>query len=224
MAATVWLVFLGVLAAVLVLAAAVLGILCLRTASARRRERNTLKQMAAAFARTVDNKDMFTRGHAQRTADCAVKIGRKMRFPDLDGLYYAALLHDIGKVGIPVSLLQKLDRLTVDERRLVESHPKKGAAILKEITGIPHIADGALYHHEQYDGTGYPDGKAGEEIPLVARIICVANAYDAMSNDRAYREALSREEMVGELMRGSGTRYDPDVVNAMIKVLAEEAG
>ena len=135
---------------------------------------------------------------------------------------YAALMHDIGKIGIDEAILHKPGKLTPEEREIIKKHPEIGNRIIAPVAFLSPVAPMVLYHQEWYDGQGYPDGLAGEEIPLGARIVAVIDAFDAMTSDRPYRKALSRDIAVGELNKGANTQFDPKVVNAFIEVLREE--
>ena len=133
----------------------------------------------------------------------------------------AALLHDIGKIGIPDSILNKPGRLTDEEYDIMKSHVVKGGEILKSFTLIEHVEEGALYHHERYDGKGYVHGLKGEEIPLNARIIGIADTFDAMTANRVYRKQLDMDYVIGELKRCSGTQFDPKLVDIMLRLIDE---
>lgn len=181
-------------------------------------------QMVHALANTIDAKDSYTNGHSTRVAQYAVMIAKRMGYTDdkLERLKYAALLHDIGKIGIPKEIINKTSRLTDEEFAIIKTHPGIGGNILNEITELPDIAIGARWHHERYDGKGYPDGLVGCEIPELARIIGVADAYDAMTSKRSYRDVLSQEIVLGELERGKSTQFDPEIANIMIDLINED--
>ena len=133
----------------------------------------------------------------------------------------AALLHDIGKIGIPDRILNKPERLTDEEYAIMKSHVVKGAEILKSFTLIEHVEEGALYHHERYDGKGYVHGLKGEEIPLNARIIGIADTFDAMTANRIYRKQLDMDYVLNELEKGRGTQFDPELVDIMLRLIAD---
>lgn len=183
-----------------------------------------LVQSLQTFARIIDAKDPYTNGHSIRVAQYARELARRMNMPEheQERIYYVALLHDIGKIGIPDNILNKQGPLTPEERAVIQTHPQVGGRVLKDFTALDGITDGAKYHHERYDGKGYCDGKRGKEIPLVARIIGVADSYDAMSSDRCYRAALSREKIIEELTANSGTQFDPEIVPYMLKIIEED--
>ena len=137
----------------------------------------------------------------------------------MESLYYTALLHDIGKIGIPDNVLNKPGRLNDAEYEIIKKHTTIGYDILKEITMIDHIADGANYHHERYDGKGYNNGLKGQEIPLAARIICVADAFDAMYSKRSYRNNLAKDYILDELEQCAGKQFDPQIAKIMIDMI-----
>ncbi len=185
--------------------------------------RSIVEQSLQTFARSIDAKDRYTNGHSLRVAEYSRELAKRMNLDDAvqEKIYYIALLHDIGKIGIPDSVLNKPGKLTDEERQIIQNHPKIGGEILKEFTAIEGIADGAKYHHERIDGKGYNSGLKGDEIPLIARIIGVADTYDAMSSDRPYRKALTREVIEDELKRVSGTQLDPNIVPHMLDMIEE---
>jgi len=192
-------------------------------------QRNQLEQITLesimAIASTIDAKDNYTKGHSDRVAEYACRIGARMGLDekDLEQLHTLGLLHDIGKIGIPDNVLLKNDRLDDKEYAIMKSHTVVGSKILSSIKSIPNIAEGAKYHHERYDGKGYPDGIKGEEIPLAARIISVADAYDAMTSNRVYRKHLSDDIVYEEIVKGRGTQFDPDIADVMLKLLDEDS-
>ncbi|MGB9905160.1 MAG: HD-GYP domain-containing protein, partial [Desulfotomaculales bacterium] len=180
----------------------------------------TAPENAAArlLARTVELHDPYTKKHSlgvtRYSLAIAAKLGLTQNFCRV--LRDAALLHDIGKVAVPEKILLKEGPLTQEEYGLVKRHPVIGAAVLGEQEGYAQAASFVLHHHERWDGRGYPHGLAGEEIPLGARIIAVADAFEAMTSHRSYRRALSRDEAVRELVGNSGTQFDPAVVKAFL--------
>lgn len=190
----------------------------------RQNEYRTITDQAIkAIADTIDAKDEYTAGHSQRVADYSLRIGKKMGMKQkkLEDLYYTALLHDIGKVGVPDHILKKTGVLNEEEFNEIKKHVEVGGAILKSITIIDDIEIGARYHHEKYDGSGYPEGRTGEEIPLIARIICVADSFDAMNTTRSYREALPLEYIIDEMKQCSGKQFDARIVKLMMEVIEE---
>jgi len=198
-----------------------------RTKIAKQRE-NELKSITIesieAIARTIDAKDNYTNGHSIRVGHFSKLIAEElgMQGDELANLYYIALLHDIGKIGIPDAILNKPDRLTDEEFAIMKSHTTKGAKILKDISTIPNIVEGAKYHHEKYNGSGYPDGLKGEEIPYIARIICCADCYDAMATRRVYKEPYSKERMIEEFEKGKGIQFDAKIADVVIKLIKED--
>lgn len=172
-----------------------------------------------AMAALIDARDTYTKGHSERVAAYSVKIAENMGWSreDTRSLYEIALLHDVGKVGVPDQILLKSTSLTAEEMVMMKNHTIIGADILKDITTVRDLELGARYHHERYDGKGYPEGLRGTDIPLLARIICVADSFDAMSSNRCYRSRLSNDMIRKELLRGSGKQFDPEVVFAFLK-------
>ena len=177
-----------------------------------------------ALASAVDAKDPYTNGHSGRVADYSWMIAKKLGKDKCyqRELYYVALLHDIGKIGIPDAVLTKPARLTDEEYMQIRNHPVIGSMILDGITTIPSIATGAKYHHERYDGKGYPDGLSGEQIPEMARIIAVADTYDAMTSRRTYKKVITQAEARAELERSMGTQLDPEITRVMLELIDED--
>lgn len=180
-------------------------------------------QSFKTFANLIDAKDPYTQGHSMRVADYSVAIAKRMRLPErqLEELGYVALMHDCGKMGVPDNILNKPGTLTEEERKRINEHTTQGGQILENFTAIKGIRQGALYHHERYDGKGYPEGLKGKDIPLYARIIGVADAFDAMNSDRCYRKRLPQDVILQELRACSGTQFDPDIVKHLIQMLEE---
>ena len=180
-----------------------------------------IKQSMNTFIGFIDAKDAYTRGHSARVAEYACEIARRlsMKEQDVENLYYITLMHDCGKIGIPDSVLKKPGKLTNDEYNMIKTHTTLGDKIQENITAIDGIREGAHYHHERYDGGGYPDGLAEREIPLYARIICVADSYDAMSTDRCYRTHLSNDQILHELTENAGKQFDSELVKIMIEMI-----
>ncbi|MCR4585813.1 MAG: HD domain-containing protein [Lachnospiraceae bacterium] len=179
-----------------------------------------------AIANAVDAKDVRTHQHSLRVAEYSVMIAREMncfkwwqRNKQLQNLRKAAQMHDIGKIGVPDSVLNKVGRLTDEEYVQMKSHVLRGAEILKDFTLVEHVVDGTRYHHERYDGRGYPDGLKGEEIPLFGRIIGVADAFDAMTSNRVYRNHMDTDYVMTEMARGRGTQFDPDALDAFMRLI-----
>jgi diguanylate cyclase (GGDEF)-like protein len=172
---------------------------------------------AASLARAVDSRDAYTGSHSERVASMAAQIAERLELSaeEVELVRLAGSLHDLGKLAIPEEILRKPAALTEAERLVLQRHPQIGHRMLESL-GVDPIADWVLHHHERWDGGGYPAGLAGEDIPLGARIIFVADAFDAMTSNRLYRAALSREEAVQEVERCSGSQFDPDVVDAFL--------
>lgn len=182
------------------------------------------KAVICAFNQVLDLKDLNTGFHSTRLAEWAIRVGRQMSIPEseLRDLEVAALLHDIGKVGIPDSILQKPGRLTDEERALMNRHPEYGWAILRLFPGLEKASLFTLHHHENYDGTGYPGGLKGEEIPIGSRVVAVIDAFDAMVSNRPYRQGIPPDEAIRRLVQDSGTQFDPVVVRCFIAIAANE--
>lgn len=178
------------------------------------------------LSEAIDAKSPWTGGHSERVTRIALQIGRELglKAEELKRLELAGLLHDIGKLGTYESILDKPGRLTEDEVRIIKLHPQKGAEILYPIRQMRDIIPAIKHHHEFYDGTGYPQGLKGEEIPLMARILTVADTVDAMGADRPYRKGRSMDEIIAELKRCSGTQFDPKMVEAFLRTLGGEGG
>ncbi len=176
-----------------------------------------------AIANTIEAKDVYTSGHSNRVARYSVEIARRMGWKeeDIKNLNFMALLHDIGKIGVPDVILNKPHPLNDEEFAIIKKHPAIGGEILKSITAIPNVHIGALYHHERYDGKGYPIGLKGEDIPIEARIIAIADTYDAMASNRAYRHALTEESIIEELKKCRGAQLDPMIAKVFIDMLEE---
>ncbi len=187
------------------------------------KDRQIISQAMETFAHLVDAKDQYTQEHSIRVALYSEEIARRMgkSKEETTLIKYIALVHDCGKVGVPDAVLNKSGALDGGEREIINSHTVLGGDVLHYFTAIDGIREGALYHHERYDGTGYPAGLSGKKIPLCARIICIADAYDAMSSDRCYRKHLSKEKILEELMVNSGKQFDPDLVRYMISMIED---
>lgn len=178
----------------------------------------------SALAALVDAKDSYTRGHSERVRNISMAVARELRIPEdyVELVQFAALLHDIGKVGIREDILNKPGPLTQLEFAEIKQHPAIGEQVIHKIEFLSEVSVIVRAHHERLDGEGYPDGKEGEEIPLGARILSVADAYDAMTSDRPYRKALSHEEAICRLIECKGTQFDGQVVDAFLDVIRRE--
>lgn len=177
-----------------------------------------------AFNQLLDLKDINTGVHSTRLAEWALRVGRKMNIPESHSyqVEVAALLHDLGKVGVPDAILKKAGKLTEEERALINRHPEYSWSILRLFPGLEDASLYALHHHENMDGTGYPARLKGPDIPLVSRIISVIDAYDAMVSNRCYRKGLPHAEAVSRLLASSGTQFDSEVVQAFIPIAEQE--
>ena len=182
---------------------------------------NVISQTMSTFANFIDTKDRYTKGHSARVSYYSQKIAEKlgMSEEEIRDIGYIGLMHDCGKLAIPGSILNKPGKLTEEEFDVMRSHTSNGGKILADFTAIEGIKDGALYHHERYDGKGYMEGLSGEDIPLVARIIGVADALDAMNSDRCYRNHLSKDVIISELEDNKGTQFDPKIAQVTIDMI-----
>lgn len=182
------------------------------------------EEVMKTLANTIDAKDPYTNGHSLRVAKYSKEIAKRAgkTKQEQKEIYQMALLHDIGKIGVPDDIINKDTRLTEEEYAAIRKHPAIGSDILKTIEEIPDIMIGARWHHERYDGHGYPDGLAGTEIPEIARIIGVADAYDAMTSKRSYRNILAQDVVRSEIDRGKCTQFDPVFADIMIQMIDED--
>ncbi len=193
------------------------------------KEHNLFMSTTVALAAAIEAKDRYTHGHTARVTGLSLEIAKKLikkrakvlgrKF--LQDLHVASLLHDIGKIGIPEHILNKDGPLDDKEKKQMEAHPVLGVNILQFINELTDSLAGVKYHHERYDGNGYPEGLKGNQIPLIASIISVADAFDAMTTVRSYRQVLSKEEAVKEISRSSGKQFDPEVTAAFIELYRE---
>lgn len=177
-----------------------------------------------ALAYTIDAKDRYTSGHSQRVANYSLELAKRLGKTDeeLQMIYYAGLLHDVGKIRVPGEVINKPGKLTDEEFNQIKIHPVSGFHILKDIYEDKRIANGAKYHHERYDGKGYPNALEGENIPEIARIIGVADAYDAMASNRSYRNALPQDVVRKEIEKGRGFQFDPKIADVMLTMIDED--
>lgn len=183
----------------------------------------TLEDALKLCGNIADSRDYYSKGHSERVAQYSKMIAEKigMDKSDCDIVYQAAILHNIGNAFVSEQILRKNGKLTREEYTEVKSHTTRGAELLKGIDHIPQAAEAALFHHERFDGTGYPYGKKENEIPLIARIVAVADAYDAMNNDRPYRNKLTRDRIREEFINKRGTQFDPEIVTAFLDIMGE---
>ncbi len=180
--------------------------------------------VVAALADAIDAKDTYTNGHSGRVATYAREIARRYGYTQQQqkDLYMVGLLHDVGKIGIPDAIINKPARLTETEYDVIKTHTVLGAKILNNIHEMPGLVTGARWHHERYDGKGYPDHLAGKDIPEEARIIAVADAYDAMTSRRSYRGILPQETVISEIRNGKGTQFDPEFADIILRIISED--
>ena len=205
-------------------------ILAITTAQIRkynkRHERDNIiiNESIETFTGFIDAKDPYTNGHSKRVAKYTRRIAKEMGYEgeELDRIYYVALLHDCGKIGVPDNILRKPGKLTDEEFEIIKSHTVRGGEILHSFKSLENVGEGALYHHERYDGRGYPEGKAGEDIPLIARMICVADSFDAMNTNRVYRAKLTKEQIINEIESNKGSQFDPKIADIMLGILRSD--
>lgn len=183
--------------------------------------KNAYLETVQSLVKALEAKDPYTKGHSERVAEYAVKIARQMKFSEdmVEMVHYAALLHDVGKIGISKKILNKKDRLLRDEYELVRRHPEIGAQIIREVDFLEEPLSAVLYHHEHIDGSGYAYGLKGDEIPKMAKILTVADSFDAMTSARPYRPALSFDDACEELRRCCGSQFDSETVEALLNSL-----
>lgn len=186
-----------------------------------KRDAMFIEQTMKTFIQFIDAKDEYTRGHSARVAIYAKSLAKELGYNEKRQreIYYMGLMHDIGKLTVPDEILNKSSKLNDDEWEIIKLHTTNGARLLKDFTILPELKDAVLYHHERYDGKGYVHNLKGEEIPLCARIICVADSFDAMHTNRCYRLKYSDERIIMELERCSGKQFDPKIVPAMIRLI-----
>jgi HD-GYP domain-containing protein (c-di-GMP phosphodiesterase class II) len=181
------------------------------------------KQSVIGFAHALEESDRYTRGHSERVAMYArlIAMGLRMSEPEIDVVVKVGLMHDVGKIGIRNDKLNKPGKLTPEELAMFRSHPAKGRRILEPIPFMRDIVPGCYCHHEAWDGSGYPQGLMGDNIPLIGRIVAIADAYDAMTSDRAYRKALPHEIACGEIERCMTSQFDPEIVPVFLAQIEE---
>jgi len=191
-----------------------------------RKFENLLLQVVGSLADAIDAKDSYTKGHSKRVAEYSREIARRYGYSQqkLNDIYMMGLLHDVGKIGVPDVVINKPARLNDEEFDMIKQHTVVGAQILNNIREFPKLSEGAKWHHEKYDGSGYPDGLSGEEIPEEARIIAVADAYDAMTSNRSYRNSCSREYVINEFITGKSKQFDPVFADIMLEMINEDTG
>lgn len=187
------------------------------------RVNQTLLESIYAFAKTIKAKDYYTSEHIDKTVSIVTKIGEKLNLygKELENLKHAAILHDLGKIGIPDKILGKKGRLTKKEYEVIKNHPQIGAEIIRSVHFLKDVVPIILHHHERFDGKGYPSGLDGKRIPPGARIIAIADVYQALISDRPYRKAYNKEKALKIIKEGSGTQFDPEIVKAFLSVIKE---
>ena len=190
------------------------------------RNRQLFINTTIALTSAIEAKDSYTRGHTERVTKYALLIARQMAESGIadfspkffDNLQIAGLLHDVGKIAIPEAILLKTDKLTDEEFLKMKQHTLRGVEILKHVPEFEECLDGVKYHHERYDGKGYPDGLIGEAIPMIAAVLAVADTYDAMTSDRPYRKGLSKEVAIDEIKKNSGVQFNPKAVQGIVEL------
>ena len=200
------------------------GSLLLRVKELEEQHLSFRNSLICAFNQLLDLKDISTGVHSTRLAEWAIRVARKLQIPE-ENLYQvevAALLHDIGKIGVPDAILKKQAPLTAEERAVINRHPEYSWSILRLFPGLQDASLYALHHHENFDGSGYPSGLKGYEIPVISRIVSVIDAYDAMVSNRCYRKGLPHEEAIRRLLESSGTQFDLQVVQTFIPIAEQE--
>ena len=185
---------------------------------------NLSLHVVQTLAEAIDAKDTYTNGHSGRVAEYSKEIARRYGYTkaEQDAIYMMGLLHDVGKIGIPDAVINKAGKLTDEEFAVIKTHPVQGSRILKKIREMPKLSIGARWHHERFDGKGYPDGLSGSDILEEARIIAVADAYDAMTSYRSYRDVLPQSVVRGEIEKGKGSQFDPVFADIMLQIMDED--
>jgi uncharacterized domain HDIG len=186
--------------------------------------KNQYFQTVDTLMKAMEARDKYTEGHSQRVGDLAVKIAKELKYSDfkIEKLKIASVLHDVGKIGVDDSILNKPGMLTQEEYEKIKQHPKKGYEILNKVKNLEDVLPIVLHHHERYDGKGYPDGKKAEELKLEVFIVQLADSIDAMATDRPYRQALTKDVIVQEVRKNSGTQFHPKVVDAYLRLISKE--
>ncbi len=201
------------------------SLLLMRIKELEERHATFRDSVICAFNQLLDLKDLNTGVHSTRLAEWALRVARKLDVPEkcLYQVEVAALLHDVGKIGVPDAILKKSAPLTADERAIINRHPEYSWSILRLFSELEEASLFALHHHESVDGSGYPAGLKGHDIPLASRIVSVIDAYDAMISNRCYRKGLPHDEAVRRLLASSGSQFDSEVVRAFIPISEQEA-
>ncbi|MEH7331866.1 HD-GYP domain-containing protein [Neobacillus drentensis] len=195
------------------------------TKNYRKSNRNKL-EVILSLAKSLDSRDPYTGSHSEKVAKYALMIAKELKLShkDCEAVYIGGLLHDIGKIGVPEHILLKSSQLTSEEYDIIKKHPVKGFKTIEHISSFREngVLDMVLYHHERFDGKGYPFGKKGEEIPLTARIIAVADTFDAMTSKRVYRNKLNLEYVYNEIKANKGLQFDPLIAEVFLKILKRQ--
>ena len=201
------------------------GLLLLRVKELEEHHLAFRNSLICAFNQLLDLKDISTGVHSTRLAEWAIRVARKLHIPEEQHyqVEVTALLHDVGKIGVPDAILKKQAPLTAEERAVINRHPEYSWSILRLFPGLEEASLYALHHHENFDGTGYPSGLKGHEIPLVSRIVSVIDAYDAMVSNRCYRKGLPHAEAIRRLLESSGSQFDLEVVKIFVPIAEQEA-
>lgn len=220
----IWIV--ALLCSLIAIATTVFVVLKLKVKEAKKRQldlKNIIEQALTTFANAIDAKDTYTEGHSRRVAFYSRELALRMgfSFEEQEQIFYIAMMHDIGKIGIPDSILKKPSNLTEEEWETMKQHSIYSGDILEEFTTIPKMSESVRYHHEWYDGNGYPYKLKGEEIPEISRIISVADSFDTMNSKRVYRGPLPKEKIIDQLKENSGIQFDPKVVPFMISMIED---
>ena len=220
-----WISFVGFLLWVIVLGIFIITYFQIRKYQAQHeRDNKIIVESIETFTRFIDAKDPYTNGHSKRVANYTKIIAKELGFTgeDLEHVYYIALLHDCGKIGVPDNILDKPSKLTEEEFEIIKAHTIMGGEILKQFKSLKDVELGALFHHECYDGSGYPVGLEGEEIPLIARIICIADAYDAMNTNRIYKNRLDKEAIIKQIEDNRGKQFDPKIADVVLELIRND--
>lgn len=220
-----WVSFIGFLMWLIILAIYTITYLQIRKYQAQHeRDNKIIVESIETFTRFIDAKDPYTNGHSKRVASYTKTIAKELGFEgeELEHIYYIGLLHDCGKIGVPDNILDKPSKLTDEEFEIIKAHTIMGGEILREFKSLENVELGALFHHERYDGGGYPVGLVGEEIPYIARIICLADAYDAMNSNRVYRKRLDKEEIIRQIENNKGKQFDPKIADVVLDLIRND--
>jgi HD-GYP domain-containing protein (c-di-GMP phosphodiesterase class II) len=182
------------------------------------------KELLLSMIAILELYDLYTKGHSEKVAYLSALIAEKLHLPshEINAIYWAGLVHDIGKLLVPTQVLNKESKLTADEYEMIKMHPVWGAKVLQTSDSLRPVSRYVLFHHERWDGKGYPDEISGIEIPLASRIISVADAFDAMTSERSYRKPFSIDEAKEEMVRNSGTQFDPSIIEVFLTLDREE--